>query len=62
MENSGKRTPIATFSLDFDLPTELAVCFIGRTERETEHRIGMFREYLAELLKRKRCWQYKENK
>ena len=53
---SFKRPPIERFAIDYDVPQELANCFVGPTEQETNHRIMLFQKYLVDLLKKKRMW------
>lgn len=55
--NGEKRHPVDVLAIDFDVPLDLAKCFIGLTEQETENRIAAFKGYLKELLQKKRMWE-----
>jgi len=46
-EYNGYRPPVEQFSIDFDMPLDLARCLIGRTEAETERNIEAMKEYLG---------------
>lgn len=48
---TGERTPIEQFAIDFDMPLDLAVCFVGRSESETAQRMAMFTNYMAGVAK-----------
>ncbi len=50
------RVAVDWLAVEYDMPMELANKFVGRTEKETQRNIEMFKDYLAELLRKRREW------
>ena len=48
------RLPIEQFSIDYEVPLELANRLIGRSETETEHNMQLFIDYLGFVLQQYR--------
>lgn len=44
------RPPAGQLAVDYDMPQELANCFIGRTPEETERRIALFTDWLGDVI------------
>ena len=57
MNSGSKRLPVDILTIDFDVPMTLAICLVGRTERETKSHIEAFKAYLTELLQNHRMWE-----
>lgn len=49
--NATNRTPIDIFSLEYEMPLDLALLMIGKTEEETEHNTKMFKDYIGGVVK-----------
>lgn len=45
-----QRLPIDQFSVDYEVPLDLASRLVGRTEAETKSNMGMFIDYLRSLM------------